>query len=198
MFGPSKVDMWSQLSEQIGGDFEKGGFLRKDKVTLTHRQWQITLDTYTVSTGHSAVVYTRLRAPFVNPDGFRFNIHRKHVFSWLPKMFGQQDIEIGEPEFDEAFVIQGTSETNVKALLANTEIRRLIDRQPKINFQVKDDEGWFGSKFPEGVDELYFQVGGIIKDKAQLKDLFDLFALVLDELCRMGTAYDAKADVTLK
>jgi len=27
---------------------------------------------------------------------------------------------------------------------------------------VKDDEGWFGRSFPEGVDELYFQVPGVI------------------------------------
>jgi hypothetical protein len=28
---------------------------------------------------------------------------------------------------------------------------------------VKDDEGWFATIFPEGVDELCFQVVGMIK-----------------------------------
>ena len=29
---------------------------------------------------------------------------------------------------------------------------------------MKDSEGWFGPKFPENVDELHFQVVGVIKD----------------------------------
>ena len=41
---------------------------------------------------------------------------------------------------------------------------------------VKDDEGWFGTSFPEGVDELFFRVGGVIKDVERLKSLYDLFA----------------------
>ena len=50
-------------------------------------------------------------------------------------------------------------------------------------------EGWFGPKFPEDVDELHFQVVGVIKDVERLKALFDLFAAVLDQLCRIGSAY---------
>ena len=37
---------------------------------------------------------------------------------------------------------------------------------------MKDDEGWFSTSFPEGVDELYFQVVGVIKDVEQLKSLY--------------------------
>ncbi len=62
---------------------------------------------------------------------------------------------------------------------------------------MKDDEGWFGAKFPEGVDELYFQTHGVIKDKELLKNLFDLFSAVLDELCRQGSAYEKGPGVQL-
>jgi hypothetical protein len=51
---------------------------------------------------------------------------------------------------------------------------------------VKDDEGWFGTKFPDGVDELHFAVAGVIKDIDRLKGLYDLFAETLDELCPPG------------
>jgi len=69
-------------------------------------------------------------------------------------------------------------------------VRRLIENQQTIRLTVKDDEGWFGTRFPEGVDELYFCVLGIIKDIERLKSLFDLFAEVLDHLCRIGSAYE--------
>ena len=62
---------------------------------------------------------------------------------------------------------------------------------------MKDSEGWFGPKFPEDVDELSFQDLGVIKDVERLKALFDLFAAVLDQLCRIGSAYKQEPGVTL-
>jgi len=198
LFGPSKDEIWSQLSQEIGADYQKGGFFTSGKVIITYKQWEITLDTYTVSDGKTSHTYTRLRAPYVNQDGFRFNIYRKSVFSGLGKLLGMQDIEIGDAFFDEEFIIQGTPEEQVRRLLQNADICQRIQNQPNIHFQVKDDEGWFRKKFPEGVDELYFQTYGVIKDQQRLKDLFDLFSVVLDELCRMGSAYTSEPGVSLR
>jgi hypothetical protein len=198
IFGPSKDEMWSQLSQEIGADYQKGGFFAESKVTLTHRQWEITLDTYIVSSGKSHMTFTRIRAPLLNPDGFRFNVYRKGIFSGIAKLLGTRDIEIGDPFFDDEFIIQGSSEESVRRLLSGLSIRQLIQKQPDIHFEVRDDEGLFRNTFPEGVDELYFQTLGVITDKERLKDLFDLFSLVLDELCRMGSAYETNPGVTLK
>ncbi len=188
-FGPSKDEVWSQLSNELGAEFSESGFFKNGKVILDYNNWEITLDTYTVHTGKTNITYTRMRAPYVNKDGFRFTIYRKSVFSWLGKMFGKQDIELGDTFFDEDFIIQGEPENSVIKLFSNRKIKELIQLQPQIHLQVKDDEGWFAKKFPEGVDELYFQVVGVIKDKERLKSLFDLFALVLEELCKIGSAY---------
>jgi hypothetical protein len=198
VFGPSKEEIWSQLSQEIGAEYEESGFFKGDKVVLSHQEWEITLDTHAVHAGKTTIVYTRMRAPYVNRDGFRFNIYRKNAFSWIGKLFGVKDIEIGDAFFDDEFIIQGKPETLVSRLLSNVQVRQLIQSQPDIHFQVKDDEGWFNSKFPEGVDELYFEVVGIIKDKERLKNLFDLFALVLDELCRFGSAYETNPQVTVE
>src|SRR5262249_22529920 len=141
------------------------------------------------SSGEGSTTYTRMRAPYINPEGFRFTIYRKGFFSELGKLLGMQDIEVGEPEFDEAFIIKGNNEARVVTLFGDPRIRRMIQAQPKIRLEVKDSEGWFGPKFPEDVDELHFQVMGVIKDVERLKSLFDLFATVLDQLCRIGSAY---------
>ncbi len=69
IFGPSKEEVWTRLSEEIEADFIDGGFLRGDKVVAKVREWVITLDTYTVSTGKTSTTYTRMRAPYVNIDG---------------------------------------------------------------------------------------------------------------------------------
>jgi hypothetical protein len=196
-FGPSKKEIWRQLSEQIGARYVEGGFLKGDKVEATHGEWIVTLDNYAVSTGKVTIVYTRMRAPYVNPDGFRFTIYRGGSFSELGKWFGMQDIEVGDEAFDREFVVKGNDESRVRQLFSNPRIRELIALQPKIHFTVKDDEGWFGAKFPDGVDELLFVVGGVIKDVERLQRLYELFAETLDELCRMGSAYTTAPDVRL-
>jgi hypothetical protein len=196
-FGPSKDEVWRQLSREIGAEFGKGGFWKGNKVELDVKPWTITLDTYTVHTQHSHITYTRMRAPYVNPDGFRFTISRKGIFSELGKLLGMQDIEVGDPELDDAFIIKGNDESLVVNLFSDAKIRQMIKDQPKLRLEVKDSEGWFGPRFPADVDELHFQVVGVIKDIALLKGLFELFGAVLDQLCRIGSAYKHEPGVEL-
>lgn len=197
MFGPSKDEIWRQLCSEIGADFVEGGFWRGSKVQARVKEWTITLDTHTVSHGKSSTTYTRMRAPYVNPDEFRFTIYRKGFFSGLGKMLGMQDVEVGHQEFDDAFIIKGNSESKLRALFANPRIRQLIEAQPSIHLEVKNDEGWFGPAFPDGVDELYFQVVGVVKDVERLKSVFDLFSEVLNHLCHIGSAYKTDPNLAL-
>jgi hypothetical protein len=198
LFGPSRDEVWQKLSHEVGGDFNDGGFWKGSKLLVKHGEWTITLDTYTVSTGKSSTTYTRIRAPYINRDNFRFTIYRKSIFSGIGKMLGMQDVEIGDPQFDEDFIIKGNNEHQLRYLFANDKIRGSISTQQHIHLQVKDDEGYFGSEFPQGVDELYFQTGGVIKDTQRLKQLFELFAEVLNHLCHIGSAYEDDPNMNLK
>ena len=197
LFGPSREEIWRQLSTEIKARYVEGGFGHADKVEAAHGEWTVTLDTYAVSTGKTVILYTRLRAPYVNPDGFRFTIHRKGAFSEFAKWLGAQDIAIGHEPFDSEFIVKGTDEEKLRQLLADDKLRGLIAAQPQLHLTVKDDEGWFGPKFPDGVDELYYAVPTVIKDVERLKGLYALFAETLDQLTRMGSAYEQPPDVTL-
>ena len=195
LFGPSREEVWRRLSEEIGGRYVDGSWSKAGRVDVTHGEWTVTLDTYAVSNGKTVVVFTRMRAPYVNPEGFRFTVYRRSVFSGVGKWFGMQDVEIGDAEFDDDFIVKATDESRVRQLLSSTRLRELLRAQPSIHFSVKDDEGWFGAKYPEGVDVLSFVVGGVIKDVERLKTLFELFSVTLDELCRMGSAYESDPGV---
>lgn len=192
-FGPSRAEVWKRLAEEIGARYRQRSFLKSDRVTAEVGNWEIVLDVFRTD----KVCFTRIRAPFVNVDGFRFKIFRKHFLSGVAEMLGFQDISIGRSDFDEQFVIRGNHEGKLRRLLSNSEIRRLLMAQPKICFEVKDDEGLFRQKFPEGVDELRFMVSGVIKDIDRLKELYDLFAETLQMLCEMGEAYDRDPGVEL-
>jgi hypothetical protein len=198
VFGPRQNEVWKQLSDEIGGEFIQGGvFKGGSKVQATIKNWAVVLDTYTVSTGKSSITFTRMRALFSNPEGFRFTIYRKNIFSALGKFFGMQDvgvggpafenlgplfgvpgyldpliIETGDPGFDADFIIKCNDEAKVRALFKQFKIRELVQSQPAILLQVKRGP-------QKEVDELYFQVTGVIKDLNRLKSLFELYEAVL-------------------
>ncbi len=189
LFGPSKEEIWRQFCAQTGATLVEGGVWEGAKVEARHGPWTVTLDTHTVSTGKSSITYTRMCAPYHNPDGFAFTIYRKGIFTALGKWLGMQDVCVGYPEFDEAFVIQGDDDWTLRRLFANERIRQLISAQPEIRFFVDQRRsGFLGNGLPEGVAELHFEVVGVIKDVDRLKLLYELFSETLDELCRMGSA----------
>jgi hypothetical protein len=128
-FSPSKDEVWRQLSKEIGAEFVEGGFWKGSKVQAHVGHWTVTLDRNT--DGESQA--TRLRAPYISPEGFRFTIYRKNLFSDLGKFLGMQDIEVGDPEFDEAFIIKGNDVSKVRELFANPKIRQMtLDFKPKV------------------------------------------------------------------
>ncbi len=197
LFGPSKDEIWRQLCAEIGANFVDGGFWRGNKVQAHVKQWTVTLDIYTVSSGRSHQQFTRMRAPYVNADGFRFLVYRCGVFTDLGKLLGMQDVEVGFPDFDRDFVIKGNDEARLRQFFSYEKIRSLLHAQADVRFEVVDDEGFFGAEFPKGVDELRLQARGVIKDMIRLKQFFELFAVTLDQLCMMGSAYLNDPDVVL-
>src|SRR5688572_3514643 len=197
MFGPSRGEIWRQLAEEIGGRYVEGGLWRGARVQGSHGEWTVTLDTFTVPAGKTYITYTRMRAPYVNPDGFRFTIYRKSIFSGIATFLGMQDVEIGNGAFDDGFVIKATDEGRARTFFSSPRLRELINAQRNIHLSVKDDEGCFGAMFPDGVDQLYFAVPGVIHDVERLKLLYELFAETLDRLCVVGSAYQRAPGVTL-
>src|SRR2546421_4040574 len=157
LFGPSKEEIWQELSRQIGASYVAGGFWNGAKVEARVEPWTVVLDTYTVSTGKSTMTFTRMRAPYVNRDGFRFHVYRRTILSDLGKFLGMQDVAVGVPAFDAAFVVKSSlagrqDAAHVSQLLADPELRDLLMRQPGVSLEVVDDEGYFGPHFEGNVD----------------------------------------------
>ncbi|MEA5259249.1 DUF3137 domain-containing protein [Arcicella aquatica] len=203
IFGPSKEEVWVQLEQEINAKFilEKGLLSDDSKVVLAHKNWTIILDVFHRSNGNSSTPYTRMRCAYVNKDDFRFTIYPEGIFTDIAKYFGMQDIEIEDRIFDNAFVLKSKKTEQIKSLFEEEKIKNdflaLADLS-QFQVSVKDDEGFFGQHFPEGVDELYLEVMGILKDIEQLKIMFKLFAEIMDRLCEIGSAYETRPEIELK
>lgn len=150
-------------------------------MVASHGEWSLTLDTYVVNAGKTVLVFTRMRAPYVNPNGFRFSVSRAGLFTGIAKRLGMQDGAVGHEDFDRELVIKGNSEETLRALFTSSRLRERIGAQKDIHFSVDHDSGWFRPEPPPAVDTLGFHVTGVITDIERLKLLFDLFSTTLDD-----------------
>ena len=191
MFSSGSKAVWRQLVAEVGGEFIEGGLLGSDSVRAKFKQWTIFLDTYSES-GRDTV-YTRFIVPYQSLDGATWRIKRKGMESWianlpglrqLGKLFAPPEIEVGDPDFQREFIINGTNSEKMVSMLAKQEIRRLIHRLQDPYFVATARD------YQSGPRELrlYFQAPGMVEDLQQLKSVFELFEVTLDQLVAIGSA----------
>ncbi|WP_395093534.1 hypothetical protein [Armatimonas sp.] len=77
-------------------------------------------------------------------------------------------------------------------------MREKLTADPTLWLEVKNAEGWFTTKFPEGMDELYFAVGGVVTDIKKLKGFFAVFAETLQQFQKIGSLEKGNPGVMLQ
>lgn len=189
-FQAHREEVWSQIAEEFGGDFISKGTWQTEKVRVSVDHWTVTLDIRTVPSFKSEQHFTRLRAPFVNPDGLRFEIYRKNLLTSISEFCGVKHMITGFPEIDDHYVVQANDPAKVRRLLANEEIRRLIREQPDFHLRLVDAGDDYPEQLAEGVDEPHFEVPELIDDHDRLYGLYRLFAEMLHMLTHVGSAYE--------
>ncbi len=68
--------------------------------------------------GKNSSVYTVLDVSLQNSKPFQFHIYEAGLMSGLGKIFGMQDIEIGDENFDRKFVIKSNDATLISSFLS--------------------------------------------------------------------------------
>jgi hypothetical protein len=161
--------VWRQLASEIGAEYVESGLFGASQVKAHIKDWIITLDTHSVSSGDSGELYTRMSASFQNKSELQFTVFRAGIVSKLDKALGTKQINIGDPDFDRNLVVRGKNEAQVQAFFTNQKIRQMIQAQPSIRLNVTGNA-------------LLFETQGFIKDVERLKSLFELFKEVLNQL----------------
>ena len=175
-----------QFAEEMNGKFVERSCHNSAKTELKYLVWNITFDNYTEykTSGGKTVeqIYARVISPIKSNDNFRFEIYRKSIFSSIAKIFGAQDIEIGNSEFDKEFIIKANNEFKLKAFLNNKDLRSQIENFKQINLQISDRKGIWEQKLPEKEFELSFFIEEPIYDIQNLKSIYSLFTEMLKQL----------------
>ncbi|MEZ0004806.1 hypothetical protein ABH942_000149 [Flavobacterium sp. 28YEA47A] len=149
-----KNNIWKEFAKETGGSFVKGYSWHSDRTEIEHNKWLIVFDNYTIWSGKLSTKVTRIIAPIISADNFQFEIYRADFTRKIEKLFGAQDVEIGYPEFDKAFIIKSNNEFKTKSLLRNKKIRDSIALQKDVNILISDQKGIWEEKLPDNNFEL--------------------------------------------
>jgi len=189
IFRPGQRKVWKRFCEETGSDFsrkERKGIFKSDTIRAYYKNWIIKIDIYKKG---KRPTMTRVRAAYLNADSFYFRIYREGLFQGLQKKMGLEDIVIGYPDFDQDFIIQGNDKHKLQQLFSIDNIRQLISWQPDIHLKNEVDESWKIHEDNKGVSVLEFKVVGLISEIERLKDLYELFSELLDQMVEIGSAY---------
>ena len=181
-----KENIWKSFAITTDGRFVKReeAWL-SDRTEIRYKCWSIFFDYYNITSGKFSHRMTRVIAPIIAVDDFRFELYRNGFVRKIEKIFGAQDVEIGRAEFDKAFVIKTNNEFRIKTLLQNQKIRSLIEAQKDVSIIISDQKGIWEGNLPKGELELAFYADGEIKDFEVFKSLLLLFKQLLDKLEEM-------------
>lgn len=190
LFGPFKEEIWQEIAHEYEGVFIKGGWFEEDVVKIELNGWEIILDTIVRGGGNKTKRrYTRIRSPFINKDELYFKIYREGFFNSLAKYFGMQDLQIGDEQFDKTFLIKGNDIFKITWICESPGMQRLFYAVDDLHIEIRSDEGVFTQNYKTGMDELYFEVAYVLKDKDQLRTIFDLFAMTLEKITELDSGY---------
>ena len=97
----------SVVATELGLSFEPGSFLKKAKVQGETDGFPIVVDSYTVSTGKSSQTFTRITIDGRDRIPGGLLIEKEGLGSTIKKAFIGEDIELGDPAFDNTIVLRG-------------------------------------------------------------------------------------------
>jgi hypothetical protein len=187
VFGWKSV--WMELAEERKGDFVDGTTLVKMTLPIKAKPWTLSMQMHSSPIGSSLNETTIIAAPFVARHPLTFAIRNTKTVEEIAKVFGMQDIIVGDSAFDKEYIIQGNNVEMVRELFSVAELRESIEGQKAINLCVADQHNKHFSFTPtERVHVLTFTEKGAINSFDRLTSLESLFTITLDLLHSLGVA----------
>ena len=122
------IQMWRDTAAELGLAVSGGGGMSRPTLTGKISGLPVTVDTFVRRSGNSSTTYTRYRVAYPNV-GFELQLKRQGAFTAITKLFGAQDVEVGDSLFDDAFVVKTSDPNRLRDLLTpsvRTSLLRLL------------------------------------------------------------------------
>jgi hypothetical protein len=161
---------WSEVASRANLAFDPGNLWGTgSKVSGIYRGHELVLDTFSTYTGKSRTEYTRVTLTTSNPSGMQLEIFKEGLLGKLGKTLGMKDIQVGDAEIDQNFIIRGQPENQVARLFTAIGLRQRLLETRSLNIKLAGNR-------------LNYQRRGIENDETTLINIFDLLAEMADQI----------------
>lgn len=166
-----------EIWHAINTDFVSGNDLHNYHVTIQHENRNIDLDIVSSPGGSEEGGYavTTFSSALPAHTNFSFAIFPEDFLKKIGKLFGQQDVMLGYPEFDHDVIVKTNNAHRLKRIFADPEVRKVFQSLSGYSLRIhKHDD-------KEG-DHLELLIQRSLLNSGDLKRVFDAFCHVLDFL----------------
>jgi hypothetical protein len=205
---PQMTAFWCGLADELEAEFIEprdlmmGGAHLDGGLHLPVALWKVTLCAHTTFMKGTDSRMTRAHVCYASQLPFAFSITRRGFFLDALKMLHiVRDIEVGDPVFDQAFILTGNNEEAFRGLLADEPLRQAILFHPPVTV-VNHCAGamtTLGSlNLPPNVNVLSLEAPEVIPDPERLKQMLQLLTATLERLAVIGVALRQPAGVEIR
>ena len=167
-----KRNFWKSLAEQFNGEFSVKQTVSKDLETLFLK---IPYQNYWIEFTESDTQPLKINCKLNVNCKFDFFISYEDTIEKLLKIFGSQDIQVGDDVFDKKYLIQGETPDSIKKILMKDRIKTILLSNNVFSYNCNYDK-------KNETAQLTSLVSRTVNSKLELAELFELFCLTLDEM----------------
>lgn len=116
--------MWQAAARDLGLDYKRHR-IGMPAMSGKMRGLRVAVDIYRQGSGKNSQTFTRYVVAYPSP-GFDFRLSRQTGLSRIGKLFGAQDVAVGDRSFDESFVVKTDDARGLRAWLGPSRLSMLV------------------------------------------------------------------------
>jgi hypothetical protein len=163
------------VARETGCAYSGGGWFSSPKVSGMYRNRNILIDVYVERHSHysggrsreTSTTYTRIQVNHTGKFSGEINIYPQTFFSVLGKALGMQDVSVGNPEFDKAFIVKGNDETFLRKILDAEMQRNMLSMKKQVRVLP---------------NVVYILENGTVKDKTLLMNMLNMMVALAERV----------------
>lgn len=166
----NKRRTWNFIAQKHPG-LKCTGPPQNENLEGTFHAVPIKMNTVVRSTGNTTQTFTHFTAFFSRDLPGEVELYRQGLLASASKIFGAQDIEIGDKRFDDKVMVKSTPPEAAHRLLADIETRNTvldaISRMPEIRVQCT---------------KIWLEKSGIVSDEETIIEILETFTRLVTQL----------------
>ena len=156
---------WGAFAQKAGLSLDPGGWFRAPTVSGAYGGFNVYLYTYTQGSGKNKTTYTSMIVYLPEETSIHLRVMREGFLSKISKAFGAQDIQLGDPAFDAAYVIKSDTPQFVPEVLSSQIRGAMLSGGDIMNFTISRGR-------------VFYNQSGVQRDEGVLRYILDVLALV--------------------